>query len=282
MRNTNEYQSAMLSFELGEEESKWGIKLRARGKYRRRICNQPPLKLNFDKDQLVERGLNKDDELKLVTQCIAGYEGKDLVLREYLVYKLYNILSPQTSFRAQLVDLRYNCTSSGSRSRSWGVVLEDQETVSRRLNAEICDSCYGLDKDAFDQQSLNRVTLFQYMIGNADYSLIQNRNIEILKHSETAQHLIAPFDFDFSGVVNASYAVPNTDYNQKRVRDRFYLGNSSDEELAETIEYFIAKKPEIMDFINDFKLLSRTSRKDIQAYLQSFYESLEEGIVRPE
>lgn len=281
LRNTNEYQAATFSFLHEKMESKWGIKIRARGKYRRRICNQAPLKLNFDKDQLKERGLKKDDELKLVTQCIPGNIGRDYVMREFLVYKLYNILSP-TSFRVQLVELRLNCTSSGDLDRSWGIIIEDENTLARRLNAEVCEDCYGTDKMDFDQPSLKISTLFQYMIGNTDYNLLQSRNIKILKEEAAAIQHIAPYDFDFSGIVNASYAIPSSDYKQASVRDRIFLGHSTDAELADTIEYFQSKKTELLSFIENFKLLSRSSRRDIQEYIYSFYDSLEEGIVRPE
>lgn len=280
LRNTNEYQAAAFAFEYKDTESKWGIKLRTRGKFRRRICNQPPLKLNFDKDDLVAYGLQKDDELKLVTQCVPGYVGKDYVLREYLSYQLYNILSPH-SFRAQLVKLEYNCTSTGKKEKSWGIILEDKNTLERRLNSEKCGDCYGRPREEFDEQSLGRATLFQYMIANADYSLNQARNLELFRNKESGKLFVAPYDFDFSGLVNASYALPNPDYQQKRVRDRVFLGHSSDEQLAETIAYFKEKKPEIMAYVDDAKYLAKGSRRDIEKYIESFYDSLDEGLVRP-
>lgn len=280
LRKTNVYQAAAFEFEYQGKESKWGIKLRTRGKFRRRICNQPPLKLNFDKNDLEEAGLEKDDQLKLVTQCVPGYSGKDYLLREYLTYKLYNILSPH-SFRAQLLKLEYNCTATGKRDKSWGVILEDKNTLERRVDAEECEDCFGSKRAQFDEQSLMRATLFQYMIANTDYSLQQMRNLKLLKNEASGVLFVAPYDFDFSGLVSASYALPNVDYKQKQIRDRVFLGYSSDEQLAEAVEYFQAKKPEIMAYIQGAKYLGRASRKDIEDYIESFYDSLETGIVRP-
>lgn len=281
MRKTNEYQAAAFNFVKDGVESKWGIKLRTRGKFRRRICNQPPLKLNFNKTDLEEAGLERDDELKLVNQCISGYEGKDYVFREYLVYKLFNIISPQ-SFRAQMVKLEYYCTASGDREKGWGFILEDKNTLERRLEMGKCDECYGRVREDFDEQSLMRATLFQYMISNTDYSLNQSRNLELFLDETSGKIFVAPYDFDFSGVVNASYAVPNVDYKQTSMRDRIFLGHSTDAQLQETIEYFIAKKPEIMNCIKEAKYLARSSRKDIEDYIEAFYKSLEKGIVRPQ
>lgn len=280
LRNTNEYQAATFSFDYKDSESKWDIKLRSRGKFRRKVCNQAPLKLNFDKKELVDEGLSEDDELKLVTQCVPGYIGKDYVLREYLAYKLYNILSPH-SFRAQLVKLEYNCTATGKRERSWGIILEDKNTLERRLNAEDCDDCYGRSLEDFDGTSLTIATVFQYMIANADYSIRQSRNLELLRDKVTGELYVAPYDFDFSGLVNASYAIPNVDYHQKKVRDRVFLGFSTDQQLSETIDYYKAKKPELLSYIREAKYLAKTSRKDISSFIESFYDSLDQGIVRP-
>lgn len=282
MRKTNNYQPATLSFNNLEDKTlKWAVKIRPRGKYRRRICDRPPLKLNFVKNQLEAANLNKDDELKLVTQCLPGYEGKDYILREYLTYQLFNILS-EASFRAQLVNIQYNCTASGQKDESWGIIIEDEKSLERRLNAKICDNCYSRPKEDFVQACLSTATLFQYMIGNADYSIIMNRNIKILKVKKEEAYRVAPYDFDFSGLVNASYALPNVDYKQSSVRDRIFLGLCNDQELANTIDHFISKKEAILQYVANFDELSRSSRNDIKRYILKFYDAIEDGeIVRP-
>lgn len=283
MRKTNNYQPATLSFINKENTtSKWAVKIRPRGKYRRRICQKPPLKLNFVKKQLEAANLNKDDELKLVTQCIPGKDGKDYILREYLTYQLYNILS-EASFHAQLVKIQYNCTATGQTDESWGIVIEDEKGLERRLNAKVCEDCYGRPKEEFMQKCLSTATLFQYMIGNADYSITMNRNIKILKPKKEEVYRVAPYDFDFSGLVNASYAIPNVDYDQTSIRDRVFLGLCNDNELAGTIEHFINKKEAIISYIEDFGQMSKSSRNDIKKYILKFYKAIENGeIERPE
>lgn len=283
MRKTNNYQPATLSFKNKEDEiSKWAVKVRPRGRFRRRICEKPPLKLNFVKKQLVAANLKKDDELKLVTQCISGNSGKEYILREYLTYQLFNILS-EASFQAQLVRIEYNCTATGMTDRSWGIVIEDEKSLERRLNAKVCENCFSRPKDAFLQECLTKATLFQYMIGNADYSIIMNRNIKILKTKKTEVYRVAPYDFDFSGLVNASYALPDVDYNHNSIRDRVFLGLCSDEELEETIAHFKNKKEELISYVENFNLLGRGARNDIKRYILKFYKDIDDGeLTRPE
>jgi len=283
LRKTNEYQGATFAFEGPDEKvSKWAIKVRTRGKYRRRICDQPPIKLNFVKPELEKAGLRKDDELKLVTQCKNGSTGKDYVLREYLAYQLYQIIS-DNSYRSQLVRIKYNCTATGDVDKGWGIILEDEKTLARRLNAKSCDECYGRKKEQFESSELTKASLYQYMIGNTDFSVTLSKNIKIFtkKNDPDSTLTVAPYDFDFSGLVNASYSLPRAEHGQKTVRDRVFLGLSSDEELAPTIEHFKAKKEELFDRIDSFKLLSKSSRNDIKSYLKDFYSSIEEtGIKR--
>lgn len=283
MRKTNNYQAATLSFKGSDDKpSKWAVKVRPRGKYRRRICQKPPLKLNFVKKQLQAANLNKDDELKLVTQCTPGNSGKEYILREYLTYQLFNILS-EASFKAQLVQIEYNCTATGLTDNSWGIVIEDVKSLERRLNAKVCEDCFSRPKEDFLQECLSTATLFQYMIGNADYSIMLNRNIKILKTKKQEVYRVAPYDFDFSGLVNASYAIPNVDYDQTSIRDRVFLGLCDNQELAGTIDHFISKKEEIISYIDNFKLLSKSDRNDAKRYILKFYKAIENGeIERPD
>ncbi len=281
LKKTNTYQGATLMYlDENGEEAKWGLKVRTRGKYRRRICETVPLKFNFSKKELEEKGLNKDDELKFVTQCMPGYEGRGYVFREYLAYQLYNILSP-ASFRSQLVRVRYNCTADGTRDRSWGIILEDEKTLARRLNADICEGCYSTPKERFELSCVSTASLFQYMIGNEDYSIITSKNLKLLVTKEDSVYRVAPYDFDFSGLVDASYAVPNSDYQLKSVKSRVFLGISNDKELQPTIQHFKDKKEEILAYIDNYTLLNKSERKSIKKYILSFYDSLDKGVIRP-
>src|SRR5262245_22109262 len=87
------------------------VELKTRGHWRRqkKNCDFAPIKVDFPKATLQPAGsiFAGEGDLKLVTHC----RSKDAVfeqyvLREYLVYRLYNLLTP-VSFRARLVRTTY-------------------------------------------------------------------------------------------------------------------------------------------------------------------------------
>ena len=281
-RKTNEYQPATLTFSLGKKQREtWEIKIRSRGKYRRRVCQFPPLKLNFPKDQLKAQGLTKDDEFKLVTHCLNGDPGKEYLLREYLVYKLYEQLSP-VHFRVQLCKIRYFDPISAEKILAWGILMEDEAALARRFNSKICEVCYSVKPEQFQEGNLQEVFLFQYMIGNVDWSLMLLRNILMLEPKDGTPPVVAPYDFDFSGFVNASYARPSADFGQTSLRQRLFINpDISDESLKPAIAHFKEKRKDLEATILNFKLLSSSSRKDMLDYIQSFFDSLDAGIQRP-
>ena len=275
---TENYQPATITFEDAQgNEQNWEMKIRPRGRFRRRVCTFPPVKINFDKDNLKARNYEKHDELKLVTHCTEGEESRENLLREYLVYRLYQVISP-VHYRAQLLHIKYIDRENNIRLKRYGILLEDEKELSSRLNAELCEDCYSLPKDSFAQENLRIHSLFQYMIGNSDWSLTMARNLKLLKDKETGEFYIAPYDFDFSGLVNTSYARPDPSMGLSSIRDRVFLGMAqSDAELQKAIALFEAKREELLNTVDSFKLLKRSSRKDIMEYIQSFYEELEKG-----
>ena len=274
LKKLDEEQDAKLTL----NEQSWNIDLKARGKYRRRICDFPPIKLEFKKDELDSAGFKKHNDYKLVTHCIEGPEGKEHIYREYLAYKLLELLSPDLHFRTQLVKVKYIDSGSKKKFTRFGIIIEDEKTVAKRLDSDVCDGCFSLPIDSFYNENLHNIALFQYMIGNTDWSVTLSRNVKILNCDNTEKYYIVPYDFDFSGLVNASYAIPNSDFQLKSVRDRVYLGlETSPEKLEETVKHYKDMKDELLTYIKKFKLLSSESRKDIKDYLESFYEMLDDG-----
>lgn len=276
LKRTDDYMPAALDLDVPHDAVRhWDIEIKARGRYRRRICDFPPIKLKFDKDDLAEVGYKKDNDMKLVTHCMDDYSGKENVLREFLTYKLYEIYSDRY-FRTQLVKVNYFDSESKKKKKGLGILIEDNETVERRLNGKVCEDCYAVPHDSFYVDNLHIIALFQYMIGNADWSMTMVRNIEMMKGREEDIYFMVPYDFDFSGLVNASYAVPNTNYNQTSIRDRVYLAPCENaDELKPYVAYFQSKKEEVIEYVKNFKELSAYSRRDITEYIESFYNALD-------
>ena len=278
--NTNDEYPAVFRFQ--DKNGHWvelSSELRARGRFRRRTCEFPPLRIDFSKKDLRARGLLDFDDLKLVTHCMEGRAGKEAVLREYLVYKIYSQLT-EKSLRAQLVEVTYKDTESNSKQTAYGILLEDVDELAARLGSEECDECYGLTAMDMVQKNLQTHAMFQYMIGNADWSLSQMRNLKIMKPIDGSAYWLTPYDFDFSGLVDADYALPRRELGQEKVGERVYLGSErTDMELEATADYFRSKKGELLELVEDFDLLSKRSRRKVTEYLNDFYEALDNGII---
>lgn len=256
-------------------EREFKIKLESRGKFRLRQCYFPPLKLDFKKSDLQAAGLGDYDDMKLVTHCLEDpKKGRENVLREFLAYKLYNLLTPY-SFRVQLIKIRYEDEDKTvSKVKAFGFLIEDTKEMADRLNGDILETL-NLKKEELSLDNFQIQSLFQYLIGNADWDLKMQRNIKVLSSFSDEKLYVIPYDFDFSGLVNADYAIPNPDYGLFSVRDRVFLGAS--EELVPATTYFLSKEKEILELCKRTKLLNRESRNDIVNFLFYCFREMENG-----
>lgn len=278
LKNSAQTFSAQLIYKTKEKvKRKWNIELKTRGKYRKRVCAVPPLSIRFAKKDLKSEGFKKKRKIKLVTPCLSNWESDEYILKEYLAYKLYELISDK-HLRTQIVRINYKNTINNKSMKRYGILIEDEEEMADRLDANLCEDCFNYDKNKFDQQAIRNIDLFQFMIGNTDYSLHMLRNMKLLIATDSSTAFAVPYDFDFCGLVNAPYALPNPNYNLKNCRERRFLGNSKEDDplkLAKAI--FKGRKRDILTYVAEFSQLSRESRIDILDYLNSFFECIEKG-----
>ncbi|MEO1257269.1 MAG: hypothetical protein AAFZ15_00670 [Bacteroidota bacterium] len=275
-RRTKKYFKASLSYtdEIGVERN-YEIKVKPRGKFRRRVCDFPPLKLKFSKDQLEAAGLSKHNDLKLVSHCMdANPYNETLILKEYLAYKLYNELTPN-SLRVQLVNITYqDVHDKNHKITQYGFVIEDVDEMADRIGGKECDNCMGVPEEQIQTSHERIMSLFQYMIGNTDYSLEMNRNVKMIRKGDDT-YVPVPYDFDYSVMVGAPYLRPNGDLKQTAELERIFLGNTKQsKELTGTISYFKTKRKALLNIIRQFDHLSKRERFDVELYVDSFFDQL--------
>lgn len=281
-RRSEEYQEAEMTFsgQNGIEETH-RLKIKSRGKFRRKVCQFPPVKLNFSKSQLKTYGyIGKYDKLKLVTHCLdAKGVGNENVIKELLAYKMYSELSGY-SFRVQLIAINYvDFEGRYPKLKRYGFLIEDTDEMAARLGGEECEDCLNVPSSDFVTATENEMAVFQYMIGNEDWSTTMVRNVKLVRMKEDGKVIPVPYDFDFSGMVDASYALPNSDYGLLDVKQRIFLGNKVGEDtLISTLKKFIDKKEVFYQTVSSNKLLNRPSRNYITTYLDSFYEEIEPAV----
>lgn len=259
---------------------RFSVNISLRGKYRRRMCGFPPLKLNFNKSELSNNGLSKADEYKLVTHCLEGEEGEVNVVKEFLAYQMYQQISP-LSYRSKLLKITYQDTKSDNRIVGMAILLEDKSSFGKKHDVSQMKDTFNLPRSNFDDSNFRTHGLFQYLIGNVDWSTAISKNMDIYKSKENGKMYIVPYDFDFSGFVNVSYAVPNVDYKQKKIRDRLLLeADGSDLLYQSEIQKFITLKPYFIDLIKKQKGIDMEVKIDLENYINSFYDKIGLGLTR--
>lgn len=273
-------EKGVLSFHGKDGQyQQWRFKAELRGKYRRKHCDFPPLKLDFSKKDLQLRNLLPFDDLKVVTHCIDDPTGSTNVLREYLAYKLYQEVTPY-SYRVRLLEIEYVDTGAGNHSfTQLGFFIEDTDAMAHRLGLEIRDT-FNLPGTAVAQDNEIDHALFQYLIGNGDYKLNISRNMKIGWSAKEQKFILVPYDFDFSGLVDAEYAVPQASHQIANVRERVYLGHPHPDALMNrAFERFRSLRPAFEQVIEQASWLPRSSQRYASSYLDSFYKEIESGAI---
>jgi len=281
-RRSGDAQEMVLTFTDAEGQLQtWNTKVTLRGHFRRMRCDaMPPLKLNFKKSELKDLGLSKFDDMKLVTQCMENtVDSKETLLKEYLAYKLYNGITEE-SFRVQLLKVVYKDTHTNSITKQWGFLIEDTAQLRNRIGAEKSKIKSGIAATDFDKPSFYKMTVFQYLIGNSDYDLGSGRNLKMVIRN--GKYIAIPYDFDFSGLVDASYAVPNPNYGLTSMQERNYQGFAEDlAYLENTLEFFHSQKSTLKSTVKKFKILKGKYRYEVSKYVESFYENIDTITYRP-
>ncbi len=266
------YQDATVNFSFPDssviDET---IKIAARGHFRRELCYIPPLLLNFH--NTTSPKLSSLGKLKLVIGCGSNNTDEQLVLKEYLIYKIYNLLE-EKSFRVRLVRVNYRDTRNKLKPFSqYAFFIEDDKDMARRNHCVKEDKAQVLTEST-NRSTMTKVAVFEYLISNGDWSVPVNHNIKLIysKKDKTALPFAVPYDFDHSGFVNAGYAVPDELLGTEKVTERVYRGFARTmEELEATFTVFRNKKDGITSLINNFPLLSSRIKKEIVEYVDEFY-----------
>lgn len=249
----------------------WNVKLEKRGHFRRMNCaGIPPLKVFFDKEMLKQKGLAKYNDFKLVNYCHENDDiARELLFKEYLAYRLYNQLSEE-SFRVQLLKIVYKDIRSNKKWKQWAFIIEDTAELKDRIGAKGYEMQKEIADNPFDMQQLQLVSVFQYMIGNADWDALSEKNVKMLERN--GQVIAVPYDFDFSGLVNPPYGRANTRYDLTSMTERVYLGATDN--LEQTIQQFERNKSNLFALIIDSHLITDFSKQQMLSYLRSFYDHL--------
>ncbi|HET7085884.1 MAG TPA: hypothetical protein VFI23_13995 [Rhizomicrobium sp.] len=260
------------------------VALSTRGITRRmkEICSFPPLRVEFTEKPGAASLFKGQKQLKLVTHCQSADKYEQDVLLEYSAYKLYNALTPE-SFDARLAKVEYTSEDGHAIATRYGFFLEDIDDVARRNGQKRLRGANRISQTQLEAGAAARFAVFEYMISNLDWAMTASppgrdccHNSRLVGAKDSTTDLTTvPYDFDYSGLVDAPYAVPPDGINVANVRIRRYRGFCQHNEQARAVAAdLLARRAEMLRIVDQTPELSSSSRSRAARYLGEFFDEI--------
>jgi hypothetical protein len=278
-RNTEDYESGTLRLVDGDGSiSDFDIEIRARGNFRRENCRNPPAWLKFKKSQVRGTVFENQNRIKLVVHCERTARFEQILLREYLAYRVFNELT-DNSFRVRLLRVLYvDVEDSAERPPRYAFLIEHKKRLAARLERKSLD-VKKTSVSALDPAQLNLSSVFQYFIGNTDFSPVTGAPGESCCHNYVLfgdkKNLIlpVPYDFDQAGFVDAPYASPSDKLPIRTVRTRLFRGRCvNNDRLPDSLQQFQEKRDAIYALIANQQGLEPGTRRALTRYTDDFFK----------
>jgi hypothetical protein len=252
--------------------------IRTRGEFRRRRCSLPPLKLDVPRGRANRTSLGGLNKPKIVTHCGSAPRYEQYVVQEYLLYRVYEMLTP-LSHRARLVRMTYVDPKDRSVPEPrYAIVLEEDDDVAERTGLRVLEAT-GARPDDLDPYQSALVGVFQYLIGNTDWSATALHNVVLLQSMTTTYPMA--YDFDFAGAVSTTYAAPDRRLGIQTVRERLYRGFCiSEDRWNDVFEHVRSKKDAIWELYRSEPALDDRIRDRTLAYFDEFFRIIDDPAAR--
>jgi len=276
-RNREEYP-----FTLTIDGATVDVAVRIRGNSRVVVCRLPPLRLNFTASGPDGTPFAGEDKLKLVTHCRNGNErSQDSVLNEFTAYRFFNQISDR-SYRVRLLRIRYEDTDGKQRKLvepHYGFLIESDEALARRLGGTIVNVESILFSN-LDMPQTARLNVFQYLIGNNDWSFVTAdsddtccHNIDLLDVDGTLVPI--PYDFDLAALTQAKYRNSGK-LNQSTSRRYSGYCRTTVEFLDQAIDHIQQLKDDILTTALHIPALDNDTREHRATFTAAYFEEAAE------
>jgi hypothetical protein len=256
------------------------VRAKTHGIWRLAHCDFPPVRLNFSSKQVKHTLFEGVDQPKLTNYCHDTEAYEQLVLQELQLYRIYQLLTP-VSHRVRLLRVSYADSATGKADVvRYAFVIEDPNQMAARLKGRLL-KIKGARPGDFEAQDIALAYLFQYFIGNTDFSFNQLHNTEIIG-LEDGRNVPVAYDFDFAGAVDAPYATPDPSVRIRRVRDRKFRGYCAlRDDYPRLFSLFREKKDAIYALYGKGdevgRLLEDRIVKETLSYFDDFYAALDKS-----
>ena len=255
------------------------VQVRMRGKSRSRVCSFPPLRLRFEEGEAHQTVFDEQTKLKLVTHCRNSNSYQVDALQEYAAYKIFSLLS-DVSYRVRLLRVNYVDSESTSKKKNverYAFFIESDTELATRVGAQPVEAT-GVSLRTLDSRQAATVYVFQYLIGNTDWSMVMADEDDKCCHNGDLFDIgsalyYVPYDFDLSGLANPRYASPDPSLRISRVTQRLYRGYCiSVDSLKEALGEVKAKENDILDVVGQLPGLSQKEVDSSNRYLDQFFD----------
>jgi hypothetical protein len=267
------YHSLVLSYKAEDSsEVLLTVDAKTRGHFRKSVenCAYPPLLLRFSKSKTLQSSIFRNQEkLKLVMPC----RGDEYIIREWLVYKLYNLITPK-SFRARLVSVQFDNGKKKNSTPFYGMLIEEETQMAQRSKTIAVKR--KLVPEQTETNAFLKMAVFEYLIGNTDWSVQYLQNVKLLAEDSSAIAVPVPYDFDHAGIVNTPYAKPAEELRMSSVRERRYRGYCvpDTKSFEEVIDFYNKLKTDIYGVYTNCTLVDDKYKKTTILYLNDFYKTI--------
>jgi hypothetical protein len=271
--NDSTYIKTTLSYKNNQNNwQKLDVEIRARGKSRRETCYYVPVKIKIKKSNAKSTLFEGNKKLKLVMPCLLAKDNNDNIIKEYIAYKLYEVISPY-NFKTRLVTISLS-EIRGKKVKEHlikGILIEDDKKVAKRHHGKIVER--SIHPLAQDNITCVQNALFQFMIGNVDFSIQEQHNSKLLYIDNKIFPL--PYDFDMTGLVNPSYG--NPPLGMASLTQRKFRGVKRDTLFMEQVRKEFIKNKVLMQTIvesyeNEFE--NKSEFNNAKEYVSTFFQVL--------
>jgi hypothetical protein len=250
------------------------VALRTRGRFRSTTggCDLPALFVFFGADTAGSL-FEGEKMLPLTTHCRRAGQYEEYVVKEYLAYRIYNLLA-EKSLRVRLARVTYHDASSHAEPLvRYAFFTEHFDSLARREDAAVFKP-ERFDLLAADATEIATLDLFEYMIGNTDWSAVFRHNVVLIRDA-AGRTTAVPYDFDFSGLVDAEYATVAPQLPIHDVKQRIFRGVCRPDTDWERVFASFGAKRDAIEALLAAQDLERGAREQARRYLAGFYDVLE-------
>jgi hypothetical protein len=264
------------------------IQMRPRGISRRKVyCAFPPIMLTFDKEGVHGTLFHGQSHLKLVTYCHTPPDYEQRVMLEYLIYKLYNLITPM-SLRVRSAEVTYRDSPGEPGVTRFGYLIEDMHSVAGRNDREeLKGPSHMVALSQLDAHATTRAAVLEYMIGNLDWDFVASASGEVCCHNmrllaapdakpATARDVVpVPYDFDFSGFVDSPYAGVPEGIPLERITQRYFRGHCAmSGEVPAVAREYLARRADMTALIDNQPGLDSKFKDKTERFMDEFFAAL--------